>query len=205
MTVTFFGSPGSGKGTQAELTAEALGLAHVSTGKHFRREIQQGTPLGNQIRDVIEAGHLVPDEIVNELVFGIIEDLPGVLLDGYPRNPFQAESLDEFLGERGRRVSVAVFLDVPQAEAVARLAGRRHCGSCGAHASFAAEECGNCRASLIRRNDDSPAVIRRRFTEYHVKTRPLEVFYSDKLLRINGVGTVEEVHKRVMKALEPWR
>lgn len=205
MIVTFFGSPGSGKGTQAELTAKTLGLAHVSTGKHFRREIQQGTPLGLEIREVMEAGQLVSDEIVNELVFSIIGKLPGALLDGYPRNPVQAESLDEYLENAGRRVDVAVFLDVPKAEAVARLAGRRHCSKCGAHAPFAAERCGGCGAGLMRRNDDDPAVIRRRFTEYHLKTKPLEIYYSDKLVKVNGIGSVEQVHERVMKAMKPWR
>ncbi len=205
MIATFFGSPGSGKGTQAELAAQALGLAHLSTGKHFRREIQHNTPLGVQIREVIEAGSLVTDEIVNELVFGLIEEVPGVLLDGYPRNTRQARDLDVFLAEHDRKLDVAVFLDVPEAEAVGRLAGRRHCRACGAHASFADETCRACGAGLMRRNDDDPGVIHRRFTEYRQKTRPLEEFYRGRLVKVNGVGNVGQVHARVLKAMRSWQ
>lgn len=204
MIVTFFGSPGSGKGTQAELAAEALGLAHVSTGKHFRREIQRNSALGTKIRDVIEAGNLVTDEIVNELVFQLIDEIPGVLLDGYPRNVFQAGSLDDFLTRKNRKLDVAVFLDVPEAEAVGRLAGRRHCTSCGAHASFSDETCNSCGAALVRRTDDDPGVIHRRFEEYRLQTAPLEVFYAGRLVKVDGIGTVEQVHSRVLKAMEPW-
>lgn len=204
MIVTFFGSPGSGKGTQAELAAEALGLTHVSTGKHFRREIQRNSALGSEIRDVIEAGNLVTDEIVNELVFQLIDEIPGVLLDGFPRNVFQAGSLDGFLLQKNRKLDVAVFLDVPEPEAVGRLAGRRHCTSCGAHASFSSEVCNSCGAPLIRRTDDDPGVIHRRFEEYRQQTTPLEAFYAGRLVRVDGIGTVEQVHSRVLKAMEPW-
>lgn len=204
MIVTFFGSPGSGKGTQAELTAEALGLTHVSTGKQFRSEIQQNTALGCEIRDLIEAGKLVTDEIVNELVFQLIDELLGVLLDGYPRNVLQAGNLDEFLRQSSRKLDVAVFLDVPEAEAVGRLAGRRNCTSCGAHASLSDEFCNSCGAGLMRRTDDDPEVIHRRFEEYRMQTSPLEAFYAGRLVTVDGIGTVEQVHSRVLKAVEPW-
>jgi adenylate kinase len=204
MIVTFFGSPGSGKGTQAELAAEALGLAHVSTGKHFRREIQRNSALGSEIRDVIEAGNLVTDDIVNDFVFQLIDGIPGVLLDGYPRNVFQAGSLDDFLLRRNRKLDVAVFLDVPEADAVGRLAGRRHCTSCGTLASFSDETCNSCGAALVRRTDDDPEVIHRRFEEYRRQTTPLEAFYAGRLVKVDGMGTVERVHSRVLKELEPW-
>jgi len=204
MIVTFFGSPGSGKGTQAELAAQALGLTHVSTGKYFRREIQRNTALGSEIRDVIEAGRLVTDEIVNELVFKLIDELPGVLLDGFPRNVSQAGSLDGFLSQEDRKLDVALFLDVPEAEAVGRLAGRRHCTSCGAQASFSDEACSSCGADLMRRTDDDPEVIHRRFEEYRHQTAPLEAFYAGRLVKDDGIGTVEQVHSRILKAIEPW-
>ena len=205
MIVTCCGSPGSGKGTQAELAAEAVGLAHVSTGGHFRREIREDTALGREIREVIEGGNLVPDRLVNRIVFDLLDGLPGVLLDGYPRNVFQARSLDAFLEKQGRRLDLAVFLDVPEAEAVGRLEGRKHCASCGAPASSTDETCGACGSGLVRRNDDDPAVIHRRFVEYHRQTRPLERYYHDRLVMVNGLGTVEQVHRRVLKAMEPWR
>lgn len=204
MIATFFGSPGSGKGTQAELAAKALGLTHVSTGMQFRMEIQQNTALGRKIRDVIEAGGLVTDGTVNELVFRRIDGLPGVLLDGYPRNVLQAGSLDNFLHRTKRRLDVAVFLDVPESEAVNRLSGRRQCSSCGAHASSADEECRICRAVLVRRTDDHPGVLHRRFEEYRHQTAPLEAFYTGRLVKVDGTGTVEQVHANILKAMEPW-
>jgi adenylate kinase len=111
MIVTFFGSPGSGKGTQAELAAEAVGLA-TSPPAALPREIREDTALGREIREVIEGGNLVPDRLVNRIVFDLLDGLPGVLLDGYPRNVFQARSLDAFLEKQGRRLDLAVFLDV---------------------------------------------------------------------------------------------
>jgi adenylate kinase len=204
MIATFFGSPGSGKGTQADLAAEAAGLSHVSTGGHFRREIHEDTALGREIREVIEGGNLVSDRLVNRVVFGLLDGLSGVLLDGYPRNVSQARSLDAFLEEQGRRLDLALFLDVPEAEAMERLAGRRQCTACGAPASHLDETCGACGAGLARRNDDDPAVIHRRFVEYRRQTRPLEKYYHDRLAMVDGLGTVKQVHQRVLKAMEPW-
>ncbi len=204
MIVTFFGSPGSGKGTQAELASRALGLTHVSTGNLFRREIERNSALGCKIRDVLEAGKLVADEIVNELVFQLLHELPGVLLDGYPRNVFQAGSLDGFLLQGSRKLDLAVFLDIPETEAVCRLSGRRQCTSCGVQAASSDESCNSCGAALIRRTDDDPGVIHRRFEEYRLKTSPLEAFYAGRLVRVDGVGTVAQVHSRVLKAMEPW-
>lgn len=204
MIITFFGSPGSGKGTQAELAARALGLTHVSTGSQLRREIELNTALGREIRDVIEAGDLVTDGTVNELVFARIDELSGVLLDGYPRNVRQAGSLDDFLRSRGRTLDLAVFLDVPEAEAVRRLSGRRHCTSCGAQASVSDGACNTCGNALIRRTDDDPAILHRRFEEYRLQTAPLESFYAGRLVRVSGTGTVEQVHDSILMAVEPW-
>ncbi len=204
MIATFFGSPGSGKGTQAELAAEAMGLTHVSTGTQLRLEVQQGTPLGKEIRGVIEAGDLVTDDIVNRLVFGLLEELPGVLLDGYPRNALQAGDLDTFLRNRGRKLDVAVFLDIPEEEAVSRLSRRQHCTACGVQSSQADVTCGACGAGLVRRSDDDPEVIRNRFKKYRRETLPLESYYEGRLVRVDGLGTVQQVHERLLKAMSQW-
>ncbi len=205
MIVTFFGSPGAGKGTQAELAAEAFGLYYFSTGEYFRREIREDTLLGREIRGIIEGGNFIADHLVNRVVFGVMDGLPDVLLDGYPRNVSQALSLDAFLDGQGRRMDLAVFLDVPEAEASERLAGRRQCVACGARASMKDEACVACGAELVQRSDDDPAVVHRRFLEYHWETRPLEEHYQDRLVMVDGLGTVEQVHRRVLKAMESWR
>jgi adenylate kinase len=205
MRVSLLGPPGSGKGTQAARLSARFGLAHVSTGEVFRDEIARCTDLGRRIAGAVEAGLLVDDATVNEVVFGRLDTLEGFVLDGYPRSRFQAESLDGYLGT-GRRLDGVVFLDVDRDEVVRRLGGRLSCPSCGyvRTAGEGAGSCPGCGAVLVRRADDSPEVILKRIGEYMKATEPLVEHYGSRLLRIDGSGTIEEVWAGIEKAAERW-
>lgn len=208
MRITIFGPPGSGKGTQAERISDYFGLEHLSTGVLLREEIRSGSELGELIRDIVESGQLVADDIVNREVFKRIEDLEDYLLDGYPRNLPQAEELDRYLEELERPLTGAVFLQVPDEEVVSRLTGRLVCACAdGTRHSGSAREgdiCPECGAPFVRRNDDSRDVIGNRLRHYHALTSCLEDYYSGRLLAVDGVGTVDEVFRRLREALGSW-
>lgn len=208
MRITFFGPPGSGKGTQAERISEYFGLEHISTGMLLRQEIRSGSKLGGRIKEIVESGHLVSDEIVNREVFTRIEGLDDYLLDGYPRNLEQARELDVFLDGIEKPLSGAVFLQVPDEEVLRRLTGRLVC-SCADGTRHSGEFsegdiCPECGTPFVRRSDDSSEVVKNRLDHYHGLTRHLEDYYSDRLLAVNGIGTIEQVYKRIREALRIW-
>ncbi len=179
------GAPGAGKGTQAVRLAEELGVPHISTGDLLRRAIAEGDELGKRARSYIEAGELVPDELLLELVRSELaseQAARGCILDGYPRNLSQAESLDEMLASLGRKLTGVVSLEVSEAVLVARIAGRR------------ADE---------DRADDDEETVRTRLHVYHEQTAPLEDYYRKRgcLREVHGEGTIEEVAERVRRVV----
>jgi adenylate kinase len=208
MRITFFGPPGSGKGTQAEKISSHFGMDHISTGFLLREEIRSGSELGKLIRETVESGHLVDDELVNREVFSKIEDKEEFLLDGYPRNLSQAKDLDGFLESRSKPLSGAVFLQVPDEEVMRRLTGRLVC-SCpeGTGDSGGFQEgdvCPECGSRFVRRTDDSSEIVRNRLSHYHNLTRHLVDYYGRRLLSVDGIGSIEEVYDRLVEALRPW-
>lgn len=208
MRIVFFGPPGSGKGTQAERVSEHFGLVHISTGMLLREEIRSGSEMGKLIRETVESGRLVSDEIVNLEVFRRLGGIDDFLLDGYPRNASQAESLDAFLDEAGRPLSGAVFLSIPDEEAVRRLTERLVCacadGSVHGEGSEEGDACPHCGESLVRRTDDDLEVVSDRLRHYHELTGRLEDYYRDRLLEVDGTGTREQVFDRIRTALDEW-
>ncbi|OPL19946.1 MAG: hypothetical protein AVO35_00360 [Candidatus Aegiribacteria sp. MLS_C] len=208
MRVTFFGPPGSGKGTQAERISEYYGLEHLSTGVLLREEIRSGSELGEIIRDTVESGRLVGDDIVNREVFGRIADVEDFLLDGYPRNIAQASDLDGYLDDLGRPLSGAVFIQVPDEEVIRRLTGRLVCACAdGTRHSSGFEEgdiCPECGNAFVRRIDDNREVVDNRLRQYHSLTAGLEDYYRGRLLSVDGMGSVEEVFRKLREALRPW-
>ena len=210
MRITFFGPPGSGKGTQADRISSYFGLQHISTGMLFREEIDSGSELGNHIRRQVELGHLVSDEIVNKEVLSRIENVSDFLLDGYPRNLPQAEYLDKFLEIKGKPLSGAVFLQISNEEVFRRLAGRLVCNcpsgsrKMNDDSSKEGSACPVCGQVFIRRVDDSLDVIKFRLEQYHnLKIRLLK-FYENRFIEIDGFGTVDQVNDRIRKELQTW-
>jgi adenylate kinase len=183
------GPPGAGKGTQATVVAARLGVPHISTGDLFRSNVGQGTPLGVQAKQFMDAGQLVPDAVTNAMVADRLnhDDVaPGFLLDGYPRNPAQVEVLDGLLSERGVALDAVVELVVDRAEITERLLER---------------------ARQQGRSDDTAEVIAARFEVYDEETAPVVAVYRDRgLLRVvDGLGSVEDVTARVLSVLEVAR
>lgn len=190
MRIVFFGSPGSGKGTQAERIARHFDLTHISTGELFRAKVLEGTRIGQRIGHVIAAGKLVDDITTNYVLFKAIEGLQRFLVDGYPRNVAQAKSFDVHLENMGLALSCALFLDVPEEEAADRLRLRR---------SKRQEKAEN-----YRRADDAPEVIHHRFKVYRRATAPLIEYYGDRMVAIDGTGTADQVTERILEVLGKW-
>ena len=211
MRITFFGPPGSGKGTQADRISSYFGLQHISTGMLFREEINSGSELGKRIREIVESGHLVGDEIANEEVFTRIETIDEFLLDGYPRNLQQAKSLDEFLESTCKPLSGAVFIHISDEEVIDRLTGRLVCacsnGSGNADSGNIHEEgdiCPVCGEAFVKRSDDRSEVVENRLQHYHGITKYLEDYYKSRILVIDGLGTIDQVNERIRKELLRW-
>lgn len=212
MRLVLLGAPGAGKGTQAQLLAERLGLKHVSTGALLRAAIQNGTELGRRAKEYMDRGELVPDQLVLAMVRELLrqpEYTGGFILDGFPRTVAQAEALDPMLTELGMRLDRVVNIDVPSAELVARLAGRRVCKNCPAsyHLIYnpprLPETCDQCGSPLVQRPDDSEATVLNRLAVYERQTRPLIDYYRQQQLLVDvaGSGEVEDVYGRIKQAL----
>ena len=185
MKIIFFGAPGAGKGTQAEIVSEKLSIPAISTGAIIRESIKNSTEMGKSAQSYIEKGALVPDKVV----IGIIKDRlaekdceNGFILDGFPRTVPQAEALTEM----GVEIDVVLNLEVPDERIIARMSGRRVCPACGAsyHVIYkpSAKEgiCDKCGSELSIRKDDDPEVVKSRLEVYHSETEPLKEYYSKK-------------------------
>jgi adenylate kinase len=213
--IVLVGPPGAGKGTQAQYIAAELNIPHISTGDIFRSNVSQNTELGQLARSYMDRGDLVPDEVTVAMVSGRLgeddaED--GFLLDGFPRNVPQAETLKKMLTEWDGRLTVVVELVVDTDEVVRRLSGRRTCHRCGRvwHVLYdppaRPDVCDDCGGELFQRDDDKEEVVRRRLEVYEEQTAPLIAFYADEgiLVGIDATGPVEEVTTRALAALDPY-
>jgi len=207
--ILILGAPGAGKGTQSSNIADEFGVEHVTTGDALRSnkdmdishmDTEYDTP-----RAYMDAGELVPDEVVNEIVKTALAEADGYVLDGYPRNLSQAEYLDEITD-----LDVVLYLDVAKEELVGRLTGRRVCDECGAnyHVEFnppdQAGVCDECGGELIQRDDDTEETVRERINVYEENTEPLIERYESEgeLVRIDGEQTPDEVWDDVRDAVE---
>ncbi len=210
MRIILFGPPGSGKGTQGDLVERKYGLPKVSTGDLLREAVREGTPLGKRAESLMKAGKLVPDELVEELVRERLarpDCRRGYLLDGFPRNLSQVKILEEM---DGARPEVAIELDVPGAEIIARLSRRRTCAGCKAIYGVAGKEprvdavCDACGSPLVQRPDDRPEVIAERLRVYEAQTAPIRGHYQAKGVHhlVEGSGAVEEVFSRIAAVLD---
>lgn len=213
MFILFLGAPGAGKGTQAAMISEKLGMPHISTGDIFREAVAKGTELGKKAKEYMDKGELVPDEIV----IGIVKERisqpdceKGCILDGFPRTVAQAEALDRALAEMGRKVDYVINVNVSKEEIVKRLTGRRTCKSCGKvyHVIFnpPAKEnvCDVCGGELYQRDDDSEETVLNRLNVYEEKTAPLIEYYKNSgvLYDVDGERSVEEVTAQIERILE---
>ena len=209
MKIIFLGAPGAGKGTQADILAETLGIPTISTGVIIRESLKYGTEMGLKAKKFIEAGELVPDDVV----IGIIKERlakddcqNGFILDGFPRTVPQAEALDNM----GVELDKIVSIEVPDENIVERMAGRRVCAKCGAsyhvvfNPSADGTHCDKCGEELSLRKDDAPEVVKSRLEVYHSTTEPLKDYYlaKGKLSLVDGVGSVDEITERTVRALE---
>jgi adenylate kinase len=199
--LVFIGPQGSGKGTQAKIIAERLGLCHISTGDLLRKT---SGDLGEKVRALIDKGHMVPDDMILELLQERLKQpdcSEGYILDGYPRNIAQAETLDKTLG-----MGTILEIHISDNEAIRRLSGRWNCPDCGAiynvnTAPVPEEEdvCDKCKGRLYQREDDTEEAIRKRLEIYHASTEPIITKYDS--IRINGEQSIEKVTEDILQVL----
>lgn len=212
MKIVMLGAPGAGKGTQADKIAEKYNIPHISTGDIFRSNIKAGTELGKKAKSFIDQGLLVPDEVTIGMLLDRIHEADcenGYILDGFPRTIPQAESLTAALEENGEAIDFALDVEVPDANIVNRMAGRRACLKCGAtyHIQFAAPKkegiCDKCGSELVLRDDDKPETVQKRLEIYHDQTHPLIEYYEKKgvLHTVDGTQTMEDVFKNITDIL----
>ncbi len=206
MNIILLGAPGAGKGTQASKITDAYKLPHISTGDIFRENIKNGTPIGLQAKSYMDQGLLVPDEVTCKIVEDRIsrEDCAnGFMLDGFPRNLFQAEELDKIT-----KIDLVINIDVDFSLLLDRLCGRRVCKDCGEsyHISRLNGEtkCARCGGELYQRKDDNPETVQSRLDVYKAQTSPLIEYYEKKGVLFNVVGntTPEDVYAEVSKKLD---
>ncbi len=215
------GAPGAGKGTQAQKVCSRLDLVHLSTGDLLRGAVAAGTPAGQKAGALMEAGQLVPDEVVFSVLFEQLEGAAGgegqakqlnengYMLDGFPRNRAQAAELDRRLAGRSESLDAVIDMDVPDERLLGRITGRRVCKACGLsfHVEFVppAKEgvCDGCDSPLTQRSDDVEAVVAERLAVYHEQTAPLIDYYEGRgvLLKVDGDQDVEAVTEAVLEAL----
>jgi len=211
--VILLGPPGVGKGTQGVRLADAFGWERIVTGDLLRAARREGSELGERARRYMDAGELVPDEVVVGLVEEKVARIPretGIIFDGFPRTVAQAEALDGVLEEHDRRIDRVVLLEAPDEVLFKRLSGRRSCPECGAvynvHFEPPEEEgtCDRCGHELVHREDDRPETVRRRLDVYREQTEPLVRFYerhAADVVRVDGDRPVDEVQEAVRSAV----
>ena len=215
MRVILLGPPGAGKGTQAGRIAETFSIPHISTGDILRANVREGTELGRKAKSYMDAGDLVPDDVIIGMVgerLAADDAKDGFLFDGFPRTVPQAEALEALLIERGQPIDVVLRMLVDTKEIVQRLTGRRTCTECGAifHVDYdppqTAGVCDKCGGQLVQRDDDSEDVVLNRLEVYRRSTEPLEEFYWGRgLLRdVEAVGTVDDVGDRIIAILRDF-
>jgi adenylate kinase len=215
MILLLLGAPGAGKGTQAEVLRDTLGMPHVSSGDLFRLHMKLGTPLGKQAKVYYDRGELVPDSITIQMILDRLDERDteqGVILDGFPRTVAQAEALTAALAARGLRVDQALYVKVPSETLLDRLSGRWICRNCGAvyHERYNPPAvpgvCDNCgKADLYQRIDDKRETAENRLRVYFDQTMPVIAYYRQQgvLDEINGDQHIERVTAEMMRRIRP--
>ncbi|GAQ24674.1 MULTISPECIES: adenylate kinase [Tepidanaerobacter] len=213
MRIVLLGPPGAGKGTQAKKIADKFGIPHISTGDILRKAIADKTLLGKQAAEYLEKGLLVPDDLVIAMVKSRLdmEDCKnGFLLDGFPRTVKQAESLDDYMQEKGIQLDIVLNIEVKQDTLIERFTGRRVCEQCGATYNIKSSPpkepglCDKCGGRLIIRDDDKPETVKKRLEVYETSTAPLIGYYKEKnlLINIDGSGSIDDVFEDILEHLK---
>lgn len=206
MNIVLLGAPGAGKGTQAQKLVAEYGLAHISTGDLLRAAVKAQSELGVKAKEYMDAGQLVPDQLVIDLVkerLSADDAKAGFILDGFPRNTAQAVTLDSELQNMGLKLDAALLVAVEPEVIVERLSSRRTCKECGYTAPAGTEICPNCSGEMYQRDDDKPETIRKRLDVYENQTSPLIEYYKGHgiLKEVNGDRPVDEVFADVKTLL----
>lgn len=206
MNIVLLGAPGAGKGTQAAKLVEKYHLPHISTGDMLRAAVKEGTPLGQKAKAFMDAGDLVPDDVIIGLVVERLKDSDteeGFILDGFPRTSTQAVALDGELSRLGRPIDAALLIDVDPEIIVKRLTSRRICSECGYIGTASDTSCPKCGAPMLQREDDNESTVRNRLSVYEKSTAPLIDYYRgcDLLVSIDGDRDPDVVFADVQKSL----
>jgi adenylate kinase len=212
--VVLLGAPGAGKGTQAQILSERLGLAHVATGDLFRAAVRDQTPLGVTAKGFMDRGELVPDAVTIEMLLERLakpDAAAGILLDGFPRNTAQAKVLDEALADKGGRVDIAPLIEVPEPELVSRLGGRWICRAQGHPYHMQGKppkQAGVCDvdgSELYQRDDDKPETVQARLRQQLGALDQVVGYYRDHgvLVTVDGTTGIENVSRDLLAAIEP--
>ena len=208
MKLILLGAPGAGKGTQADIIKKTLGIPTISTGNILRAAVKNGTPTGLKAKEYMDAGKLVPDEVIIGIINERLQEADcanGYILDGVPRTIAQAEAMEQ----AGIRFDAVVALEVPDEKIVERMGGRRVCENCGASYHLVAVPpkqpgvCDSCGGKLVQRKDDAPETVKSRLAVYHKETEPLKDFYAQRglLKPVENQPTVDGTLQAILHAL----
>ncbi len=213
MNIIFVGPPGAGKGTQAQIVSKTFKIPHISTGDMLRAEMDSGSKLGNQVKDIVTSGKLVDDDLMNQIVkerLSKSDAISGFILDGFPRTLNQAKSLDEILKSMGKQIDRVIYVDVPEKVIVERLSARRMCPKCGRNYNMITdppkedEMCDDCHVHLITRDDDKPETVKKRYEVYLELTSPVVAYYRQKhvLFTIDGTMKMKDIEKHLIEMIK---
>ena len=213
MRLVFLGAPGVGKGTQSKLISKTFNITHISTGDLFRTNIKNNTILGNKVKDYMDKGELVPDELTLSMVrerINMQDCMNGFILDGFPRNFSQARELDSMLNANKQNIDMAILLDLPKQRILDRIAGRRYCANCGAdyHLKFNppnnGSNCDCCGEKLSQRKDDKEEIVLERLQIFEKTSKPIIDYYNSRGIMFKTIGDadIENVFQNICKYLK---